>query len=435
MSAEATKRNACPGPWTPMAAGDGLLIRLRGSSHSLTATQVRGLAALASEHGSGLIELTRRANLQLRGLCGETLAELQAGLVKLGLADPSPAREQRPGLLVDPLHGLVPGRASLDQLAHAIDGALAACTEEHALSAKLGIVLDNASGALHDVEADIRVELLDEVADRAQVLVPTPTGAVPLAVCRAADIPEAVSALLRELARCCDPDGSRMRDLVRAQGLDALRACVAHLALADVTVCARARSLQPALPTLGFQGGVTPWLGLGIAFGSAPSATWMALAELAERFGQADVRLSPAREVILPGVRLEIAVPAVMEVAREHGLITREDDSRRRVIACSGAPACVSSLGETRALATALAETARERLAAGGTLHVSGCGKACASGAAATLTVVLAEGGAHLGENATVAAACATAREPLTSVRRRLERLCSEHPDPQAASR
>ena len=416
-----------------MVSGDGLLVRVRGSAHALRSEQVRGLARLAAAHGNGQIELTRRANLQLRGVREDALDALQAGLVELALADPSTAREARPGLLVDPLHGLVAGCSELAGVAGSIERALAACAQERTLSPKLGVVLDAGSGVLHDVEADIRIELGAVNSDHAYLRVATAEGAVELASVRVADVPPAVSVLVRELAADAGDEGSapRMRDLVHVRGLAALRACIAQLALPDAPPRER-RAPHLAGSTLGFQHGSAPWLGLGIAFGSAPSATWLALAELAERCGSGALRLSPAREVLLPGVCAEHA-STVEQTAQCHALITRDDDLRRRVIACAGAPACSSAWGETRALATALAESARSRLASGGSLHVSGCSKGCAWGAPASLTVVLAEGGAHLAANSTATAACGTAVEPISTLRRRLEPLCRSHAQPQQA--
>ena len=51
-----------------MASGDGLIVRIRAAAHPLSSHVLRALADLANSYGSGQIEVTRRANLQLRGL-------------------------------------------------------------------------------------------------------------------------------------------------------------------------------------------------------------------------------------------------------------------------------------------------------------------------------------------------------------------------------
>ncbi|MFC7642028.1 hypothetical protein ACFQX6_14390 [Streptosporangium lutulentum] len=50
------------------AAADGGLARVRVPGGRLTTSQLRELAGAASTYGSGVIELTSRANVQVRGL-------------------------------------------------------------------------------------------------------------------------------------------------------------------------------------------------------------------------------------------------------------------------------------------------------------------------------------------------------------------------------
>ena len=62
----------CPDAWRPMMAGDGLLVRVRPPLARLTAQQAEGLCDAAKAHGNGQIDLTARANLQLRGVAEAT---------------------------------------------------------------------------------------------------------------------------------------------------------------------------------------------------------------------------------------------------------------------------------------------------------------------------------------------------------------------------
>ena len=67
MSAPAI-RGWCPGAHRPMAAGDGLVVRVRPPMGELSPVQAHGLAGLAKRFGNGFVELTNRGNLQLRGV-------------------------------------------------------------------------------------------------------------------------------------------------------------------------------------------------------------------------------------------------------------------------------------------------------------------------------------------------------------------------------
>src|SRR5687768_827283 len=87
------RRGYCPSVWTPMESGDGLLLRVRAGARILHAGELRALARLARSHGNGLLEITRRANLQLRGLSEDSLVGAQEELLRRGLVELSPERE------------------------------------------------------------------------------------------------------------------------------------------------------------------------------------------------------------------------------------------------------------------------------------------------------------------------------------------------------
>ena len=403
-----------------MASGDGWLVRVRAGARALTSAQLRALAALAREYGNGIIELTRRANLQLRGLQSARIPALRQQLIALGVVDASPRREARPGWLVDPIVALQ-DTARLSELQRALDQVLAESASLYNLSAKLGVVLDAGSGMLSSVDADVRVVAIGSSA-RVQIQVGTHAGNTLLGECEHAQAPEVVRTLLGVLGTsppAGDLPGLRMRDLVATRGLDSLRREVESWVIKAPPV---AHPLQP-MEALGLQvAGGRAWFGIGVPFGSACEAQWHAIAGLAERHGAAEVRLTPAREVLILGARPEAAELLAAE-ALQHGFITEPRDPRRQVVACSGAPACGAAHGETRSLAGTLGAELKPLLAAGATLHVSGCEKGCASQAAADLCIVLAPGGARLARNTDIAGTCRAPVEPVATIAQRVRGL------------
>ena len=100
--AAASVKGWCPGALRPMESGDGLLVRLRPRLARLSRAQVLGLCSLSETYAAGLIDLTRRANLQIRGVQPATYEPLIAALDGLGLLDADPAQESRRNLLVTP---------------------------------------------------------------------------------------------------------------------------------------------------------------------------------------------------------------------------------------------------------------------------------------------------------------------------------------------
>ena len=69
-----TRVGWCPSVATPMAADDGLLVRVKPTASVLTSAQVRILAESCAAYGNGQIDLTNRSNLQIRGLRPDTTA-------------------------------------------------------------------------------------------------------------------------------------------------------------------------------------------------------------------------------------------------------------------------------------------------------------------------------------------------------------------------
>ena len=104
MNAPARMRAGwCPGAYDPMMSGDGLLVRVKPRGGRLSDGQARGLAAAASRYGNGVLDLTSRANLQIRGVREDTHAPLLHALADLGLIDPDPAAEAARNVVASPL--------------------------------------------------------------------------------------------------------------------------------------------------------------------------------------------------------------------------------------------------------------------------------------------------------------------------------------------
>ncbi|HKU40453.1 MAG TPA: hypothetical protein VJR89_19965 [Polyangiales bacterium] len=434
-----------------MESGDGLLVRVQAGARALPAGALRALCLLADAHGNGLIEITRRAKLQLRGVRAEGLGELQRELVALGLASESEEIERRTALVVDPLAGLDARSAPLDAVVADIEAALAGDASLRGLSSKFGVAVD-ASGVLRDIAADIRVEVRGEFAE---LYVPDVEGRWIAVGAVESGLASAVCALARLLA---GSDHRRMRELVAAEGAATLAQAVTGAACRErentktgrredgkfkfdqPSLQARADGLRQGAPTpqplavfpssrldifslgtsalpltaadlLGLRCGLRSWVGAALPFGSGTSAQWRALAEVAEQLGDGSVRVTPFRGVILPD-----AQPAAAAQLSAAGWILDPADPLLRVVACPGAPACSSAAGETRGLARELARL----MAAGARLHVSGCEKGCAHDGPADVTLVRTHDGVKLGFGLRAARAATLPSTPLPAALARL---------------
>jgi precorrin isomerase/dissimilatory sulfite reductase (desulfoviridin) alpha/beta subunit len=392
-----------------MASGDGLLVRVRASTRALRSAELRALAELASCHGNGIVELTRRANLQLRGVSEPTLAPLTRALVEAGLVHPEPDEERRRvALITDPLAGLAHGVSDVAPFVHGLVEALAHEAAPHAAKFALTIA-GNRRSLLPG--ADVQLVVLSEVIE---LHIAHEHGSTALGSASPEHVIEALRWLLASVAQT---RSGRVHEIVKGAGIAALEEALG--AWFDFAV--EPLPAYRSEPTIGFFDQRAPWLGIALPFGSGTSVQWHAVAELAERFGDGSVRVTPERVLLLPHVSPS-QQGDVLAWAEREGFIGDPRAALLRVAACVGAPRCAAALGETRALAGALSTS----LAPGATLHVSGCGKGCAASGPATFTLVRAPDGCKVGHATDVLGALSARSEPEESVRARLARTSPE---------
>lgn len=347
LNASPDVRGWCPGAWRPMATGDGLLVRVRPPMGRLTRAQMLSLCDAAETWGSGLIELTRRANLQLRGVSEAGWPALMAFLVEHGLVAPDAAAERRPALLLAPEWR--EGDAT-HEAARRLEHRLA---DWPALPAKWGLALDaGPAPVLGDIPADLRLE-----RSRAGGLLVRADGrdlGTPVADT------EAAVALMTRLAHWFVDEGG-----LAAGRMQRFSAPLPEWASADA-VPAEAKA------EVGLTLGAHPWgRVVGLPFGR------VAAAALRSVLGDAvtGIRVTPWRRLLLEGESENMN-----EAAPDGELIHDAHDPRLAMDACPGAPFCaqasVATLGLARALADRWDERPDERGA--GRVHVSGCAKGCA---------------------------------------------------------
>jgi precorrin-3B synthase len=331
----------CPSLFEPMAAADGLLVRVKPRVAGISAAQLRALADAAESYGSGRVEITNRANFQMRGLTAESVRVFADAMRAAGLASADPAAERRRSIVV--AAGLTP-----DMMAVALR--LEAWLEQddalQALPAKFGYAVGEVAGV-----ADIC--LLP-----GRVVLPGPI-AVP-----AADPLAAAQALTRASLRLT-PRPMRLRELLAALGPDIF--CAAAGLEGQVFTL----DAQPSGP-----------FGLGLAYDTQTAAQFRRAADLALRFGNGWLRTTTGNSLVLLGTGEDQA--GLAAAARAVGFIVDPADPRLRIKACVGRPACASAGADVRAIAARLVL----HWAGAGTLHVSGCTKGCAAPGGAAVTLV-----------------------------------------------
>ena len=377
MSGPAAK-GWCPSLFAPMRAADGWLVRVKPPGGVLSVAGARCVAEAAERFGNGMIELTSRANLQVRGLADEGIAPFAAAIVGAGLADSDPAREARRRVIHPPLAGADPGVARLaGRIAAEVETALAGDPTLADLPAKFAVAVDGGGVLkLGGTGADVIVAWVD-----GRWLV------APAGEDGAAEVvgDEAVARLARaflELAGRCAVRPRRMRALVGAIGSAALFAAAGL----DPVAKMKPRAKPPAIGWLDYGGGEFGAFGLGVPFGTMSAATLAGIAAIAGEWGDGSLRLTPWRAIALPGVEAAEA-PALAVRAARLGLIADPGDPRRAVTACVGRPGCAAAAVDARADAALLVKRGLKIA-----VHVSGCSKGCGQAEAAPVTLVGEDG-------------------------------------------
>jgi len=365
MKADRLVQGWCPGALRPMPSGDGLVVRVRPRGGALSVAAMDALAGLAGRLGNGHIDLTRRANLQLRGLVEDRLPELWEALRGLDLLDADAAAEAVRNVMVSPLSSVGPVAAAIEQ-------ALAADVRLRALPSKFGFLVDG--GGPQSIAAERADICLASIDGEVALGLDTPAGTDWLGVAapeQAADIAIAATRAFLAIAWC-----GRMRDL------DSGAAARLRSIVAPMLSPLRRRPVG-GVRRLGLLPGA---VGIAAPFGRLEARQLQALGRLARESDVGAWHLSPWRA--LYGVVADpAAAVALLEGAQEIGLIVEDDDPLLQVEACPGAPDCVRSAVHTRRDARRLA-TLAAITGYRGSIHVSGCGKGCARSAPADLVLV-----------------------------------------------
>jgi precorrin-3B synthase len=384
------RRGACPGLSAPMVTGDGLLVRLLPIG-TIALDAFAALCAAARQHGNGIIEVTSRGSIQIRGLSAATAPRFAAAIAALGIA----AEDGIP-VLTNPLAGL-DAKDILDAGALAADLRLALARRSLAarLSAKVSVAIDDGGlPNLDGIAADVRLraEAIDGVAVLCVSVGGDGQSATPLGCIANRDGVEVTTRLFEIIAR--RGRQARARDVVAAEGVAGFHSAVEDFLLTPARPRLRGKERKDPIGLHLLRDGTFAF-GVGLAFGHADAMSLRRLAEAAKAAGACGMRVAPGRALMIVGLTQDTA-SSFVTAAEALGFIVRADDPRQHVVACAGAPICASANIAARALAPQIAAAAAPHLDGAFKIHVSGCAKGCAHPAAAALTVVGTSSGCAL---------------------------------------
>nr|WP_225953472.1 hypothetical protein [Kibdelosporangium phytohabitans] len=300
------------------------MARVRVPGGTLTRAQLRALAKASADLGDGGLELTSRANVQIRALAAGAEVELARRLWDAGLL-PSRTHERVRNIIASPL--------SDDQhLVDELDKALCAQPGLAGLPGRFLITVDDGRGDVSGLGGDIGLH------GDALLLAGSDTGL---------RVSDPVGAVIRAALEFQAIRGDAWRLAEVPQGIERITARLGKPGRERIQV------KPPSSRPIGRTGDVTV---AAVPLGRLSGTQAQRLCEIVPW-----IRLTPWRSVVIPAVDIDT------------GLVTDPDSPWHGVTACAGRPGCAKSLADVRADAAAWVRTRKDRVA----VHWSGCGRRC----------------------------------------------------------
>lgn len=377
QSSPSARRGACPTLDRPMQTGDGLLARLRPAGGTFTLHQFRQLTHAAQQYGNGILELSARGSVQIRGLAADTVDPMASEIDAAGISVPA-----GPVIELPPLHGIfadeVADAVAMEQL---VRMQLAELLRSAALAPKLSIIVDGGGVfGLAAISADIRLVALAPgiwvvaIAGDGRSARPIAQGTADQAVHAVGDVLRLLISMgrykrCRDIASVWRPSTPRMDALPTACPPGGQAAVVGVHAAPDGTTT----------------------VGLKPRFGQMRAREIAGFLNAIETLGVRDIRPAPGRCLFITGLT-PLDAASVQKLAPQHGLSADLHAPSDHIAACSGAGACASGHYATKTLAETIVAGSPTLLDGTLTVHLSGCSKGCAHPRQALTIVGTADG-------------------------------------------
>jgi ferredoxin-nitrite reductase len=382
---------------------DAFMLRLRLPGGLLSAHQARGLCAVAERFGAGYVDVTTRANLQIREIgAARAIAVLEA-IQELGLTSRGAGADNIRNLTGSPTAGIDPQelidtRPLTRELYHYILNH----RELYGLPRKFNIAFDGGG----------RVAMLEDTADIgfAAVLV-GPNRATPPGVyfrmllggltghggfardsgvlLQPQEVIPAAGAILRLFIAHggrTDRKRARLHYLVESWGIEkCLSEAAAHLPFPwrfmPLDAC-EPRSALDKHGHIGVHPQVQPGLfyaGIVLPAGRLQAPQLRGLADIAERLGSGTLRLTVWQNLLVSDIP-EGELAAALGEIEELGLRTSAGAIRGGMVACTGNIGCKFALADTKRHGLELVDYLEARLSLDQpiNIHLTGCPNSCA---------------------------------------------------------
>lgn len=387
-------------------AQNAYMCRLRVPGGQLRDWQVRGLADLAERSAGGYVDVTTRANLQLREIAADQAMEILYGLRELDILTLGSGSDNIRNCTASCLSGIDPAELiETIPLAKRMHHYILNHREMYGLPRKFNIAFDGGG----------RISALDDTNDigfhAVEVTDPQATDDFPAGVyflltlggitghrdfarytgvlLRPNQCIEVAAAIVRVFIRTgdrIDRNRARLKYVLDAMGLDAFvseverelgrelpRREMDQLQMTDAEDRTAHIGIHPQKqPGLQYVGIVCP-------VGRLQSQQLRVLADIAQCYGSGELRLTVWQNLVVPGIR-DSDVGAVQQGLAAAGLKYDASAFRAGLVACTGNAGCKFAASNTKrdALAIAAVLESRFELDQPINIHLTGCHHSCA---------------------------------------------------------
>ena len=384
-------------------AQDSFMLRLRVPGGILSAHQMRGLAQMAMDWGSGRVDVTTRANFQIREFQPKDIVRVLNKLQALGMTARGSGADNIRNITASPITGLDPSELlDVAPLADALHNYILNSRDLYGLPRKFNVAFDNGGGISTVADTnDIGFMAVRVGEGRSipagvyfRVLLCGITGhkqfATDCGLLLRADQTVAVAvAMIRvfsENGDRTDRKKARLKYLVDRWGVEKFVA-ETEKRLAFPLIHVSAEECEPRNPIdRGGHIGVHPqsqaglnYIGISIPVGRLPAAQMLALADVASQFGSGEFRLTVWQNLLIPNIPSE-ELDRALAAIHAAGLDCEAGTVLQGTVACTGNQGCKFAAADTKTHAVALANLldSQFKIDQPVNLHVTGCAHSCA---------------------------------------------------------
>jgi len=386
---------------------EAFMARLRIPAGQLRTFQLRELAHIAKDLTSGYVQITTRANLQLRLIKPKDAPEVLRRIQNVGLHTRGAGADNIRNLTANPTAGIDPYELiDTSPFCHELAQMIINHREFYDLPRKFNIAFDGGGliGTVEDTnDIGVRAVRLTREFDSLQpgvyfrFAVGGATGHKAFArdlgiIAEAAKVTKVLVAMIRVYVangNRTDRKKARLKHLLDEWPLERFLEETEKLLDSKLTrvppECEAIR--EPEKPSVahshvGFfqqkQRGMQ-YVGVAVPVGQLTPKQMLRIAELADLYGSGEVRLTVWQNLIIPNIA-DSYVETVKKALVKAGLHWRQSNLRSGLVACTGSSYCKFASADTKGHALALADYLEKRIALDQpiNIHLTGCPNSCA---------------------------------------------------------